>query len=382
MRVVFTPHAYRPSIGGAERYCQGLAEGLARLGHEVHVVVADIDDPEAFYQIGHQSVGRSEEKIEGVAVHRLPYIGFEYRRMGWLWGQRVLRSSTTGFLGRLGDRLAELKPEVVVTLPHLFPNVEGTLGQRESASWKLIYAPMLHEDDPYWSVQQVAAAVAQCDAIMALTEHEKERLLESYGADPARTAVIPPGVEPGRGVEVEDRDPIVLFVGRRTRSKRLDVLYEAMKLVWEEHPDAVLQLAGSPPGTGSDPAVWMAADPRVKIVTGPSEQVKDDLLGNATVVVSPSVTESFGISTLEAWAHGTPVVLVDSPVNRSVVRDGVDGLLASGVQASQLGVAIAQIVRDPGLARRLGNAGRDRVEAEFSWDGSVRRLGRLMEFAG
>ena len=105
-------------------------------------------------------------------------------------------------------------------------------------------------------------------------------------------------------------------------------------------------------------------------------------MGSARVVVSPSVTESFGITTLEAWAHGTPVVLVDSPVNRSVVRDGVDGLLASGAQASQLGVAIAQIVRDPGLARRLGNAGRDRVEAEFSWDGSVRSLGRLMEFAG
>ena len=86
MRVVFAPHAYWPSIGGAERYTQGLAEGLAGLGHEVHVVVADVDDPEAFYELGHQPVGRPEETIGGVAVHRLPYVDFAYRRMGRMLG--------------------------------------------------------------------------------------------------------------------------------------------------------------------------------------------------------------------------------------------------------------------------------------------------------
>ena len=77
MRVVFAPHAYLPSIGGAERYTQGLAEGLATFGHEVHVVVADVDDPEAFYELGHQRVGASEEKLGGVtgpssSLHRFP----------------------------------------------------------------------------------------------------------------------------------------------------------------------------------------------------------------------------------------------------------------------------------------------------------------------
>ena len=106
MRVVFAPHAYLPSIGGAERYAQGLAEGLAKLGHEVHVVVADVDDPEAFYELGHQRVGAAEEKLGGVMVHRLPYIDFRYRQMGRVLGQgRTIGTSTRRFLRILGDRL-------------------------------------------------------------------------------------------------------------------------------------------------------------------------------------------------------------------------------------------------------------------------------------
>ncbi len=88
MKVVFSPHAYSPSIGGAERYAQGLAEGLALLGHEVHVVVADVDDPEAFYELGHDSVGPPNESINGVLVHRLAFRDIGYRLLGNMLGSR------------------------------------------------------------------------------------------------------------------------------------------------------------------------------------------------------------------------------------------------------------------------------------------------------
>ena len=380
MRVAFSLHAYAPSIGGAERYAQGLAEGLADLGHEVHVVVADVDDPEAFYELGHERVGRAKELIGGVQTHRVPYGNFGYRSMGRILGvDRVVRSSTRKFLSHLGDRIAALDPDVVVTLPHLFPNVEETIRLRAGARWKLVYAPMLHEDDPYWSIERVSAAVSRSDCVVALTEHERDRLLESYGASEATTAVVPPGVGSGEGTPYADREAVVLFVGRRTASKRLDVLYEAMRIVWEKFPDVVLKVAGSSPGVGADPAVWIAADPRVSIIDSPTEPEKDQLLGSARVVVSPSLTESFGITTLEAWAQGTPVVVADSPVNRSVVRHGLDGLVAAGESALYLGEAIARVLDDAELAEVMGRAGQNRAQTDFSWDGSVQTLEELLQ---
>lgn len=380
MRVVFAPHAYWPSIGGAERYAQGLAEGLAGLGHEVHVVVADVDDPEAFYELGHGSVGGREETIGGVIVHRLDYGGFAYRHLGRLLGsQRVISSSIKGFQRLLVDRVSTLGPGVVVTLPHLFPNVESLVGIRSVAHWKLVYVPMLHEDDPYWSVERVTDAVARCDGILALTEHERDRLVESYQADPTLTVVVPPGVASAGEATQSDRHRMVLFVGRRTPSKRLDFLYEAMKIVWLEHPDVMLFLAGSPPGVGTDPAIWMVADARVKVIDMPDEIEKDRLLGRAWVVVNPSLTESFGITTLEAWAHGTPVVVVDSPVSRAVVRDGEDGLVADGPDPRDLAVALGRVLGDPDLAASMGAAGRRRAQSEFSWGDSAAVLEGLIE---
>jgi glycosyltransferase involved in cell wall biosynthesis len=346
----------------------------------VHVIVAAVDDPEAFYELGHQPVDPPEETMGGVDVHRVSYIDFIYRNMRRLLGpERAIRSSTRRFGRVLRDRLHELQPDVVVTLPHLFPNVEEMVRLKASARWKLVYAPMLHEDDPYWSVERVSDAVGHSDGIIALTAHEKERLLASYGAREETMSVIPPGVEPGEGTAYADRDPVVLFVGRRTASKRLDVLYEAMKIIWKEYPELTLQLAGMPPGIGPDPAIWMAADPKVKIINGPNEHEKARLLGMARVVVNPSLTESFGIAALEAWAQGTPVVVTDSLVNRSVVRDGEDGLVASGSGSFELAESLVRLLGDPGLASSLGQAGRRRVDQDFSWSASSASLDALLQ---
>ena len=380
MRVAFSPHAYLPSIGGAERYAQGLAEGLAGLGHEVHVVVANVDDPEAFYELGHRGAGPANETIKQVSVHRLAYGDLGYRQLGSFLGvDRVLRSSTDRFQRNLGDLLSGVAPDVVVTLPHLFPNVDEVVRLRATSSWKLVYVPMLHEDDPYWSIDRVSEAVTAADGVIALTDYERDRLLESYGAQPGTTAVIPPGVAFGDDTVLIDREPMVLFVGRRTPSKRLDVLYEAMETVWQEFPEVLLVLAGSPPGVGADPAMWLAADSRVKIVNTPNEREKDQLLARARVVVSPSLTESFGITTLEAWAQGTPVVVTDSPVNRSVVRDGEDGLVAAGPGAAGLASALTSLLRNTDRASALGRAGRLRVEADFTWSGSTAILEKVIE---
>ncbi len=69
--------------------------------------------------------------------------------------------------------LTTLAPDVVVTLPHLFPNVREVVRLGASAKWKLVYAPLLHEDDPYWSIDQVSQAVTAADGVVALTNHEE-----------------------------------------------------------------------------------------------------------------------------------------------------------------------------------------------------------------
>jgi glycosyltransferase involved in cell wall biosynthesis len=376
MRVVFTPHGYTPSIGGAQEYTRGLAEGLARLGHEVHVVAPDIADPEAFYELGHRAAGSAQEEIAGVLVHRLRYRSLLYRIGVARTRGLALRWSLARYRRNLVERVSSIRPEVVITLPHLFPNVVETVALRAQSDWRLIYAPLLHEHDPYWPAERVAAAVAAADAVVALTQHEADRLVTAYRADRARIAVIPPGVDIPNGYSTSRPEPIVLALGRRSASKRLEIVYEAMRAVWRSHPDARLVVAGAPPANGPDPADMMRENPRVEVFDIVDDKARRRLLSSSRLLVSASLIESFGITTLEAWAHGTPVVVADTPVTRSVVRDGVDGIVA-GPDAAGLATGIGRLLDDATHAERLGESGRQRAVAEHSWEKVSRRLGSL-----
>ncbi len=368
--IAFTPHAYHPSVGGAQAYTRGLAEALSRAGYSTHVVAPDVIDPEAFYAIGHTAVGRPLETLNGVTIHRIPILGTKQR--GELKArQRRLAKGTRQILDAI-------QPDLVITLPHLFPNVTATINSRRRSRWQLLYAPLLHEEDPNWSVSAVAAALAKADGAIALTPHEAIRLAAAYGVVSDRIAVVSPGVEKA-SIEINThREPIVAFVGRRSSSKRIAELIAAMQVVWSTLPDARLVLAGTAPTGQPDPADAWRTDPRVSVIDAPSDVDRDRILASVWVSASASITESFGITTLEAWAQGTPVVLVDSPVSRSIVRHGVDGLLV-GQSADEIGRALVEILGDATTARSMGQTGLDRVRSEFTWD---RAAATLIAFAG
>jgi glycosyltransferase involved in cell wall biosynthesis len=99
--------------------------------------------------------------------------------------------------------------------------------------------------------------------------------------------------------------------------------------------------------------------------------------------VLPSVSEGLSLTLLEAMARGLPVVATRVGGNPEVVRDGATGLLVPPRDAMRLAEAIRTVLRDPPAARRLGLAGRRRVEQFFDVRGMVARYEALYQgFSG
>jgi len=92
------------------------------------------------------------------------------------------------------------------------------------------------------------------------------------------------------------------------------------------------------------------------------------LYSHAAVFVCPSIYEPFGLINLEAMACGTPVVASRVGGIPEVVVDGETGWLVEPGDATALGRALREALADPERARRMGEAGRRRVEAQFAWD--------------
>ncbi|MFZ0426416.1 MAG: glycosyltransferase family 4 protein [Xanthobacteraceae bacterium] len=386
MRILHVPHAYYPVLGGAELICKRVSEILVEQGHDVQVLTTDAGAVQAYYEFGVASVIGAEPIVEGVPVKRLNFSDSLYQAGGWAnshlrprWLGRRLAAWMRQYLNRRLDRaiageIARFRPDVVMTMPHLVVNVQSVISARSQIDFPLVMVPMLHEHDPNIDIPATAKGLSFADAVIALTVHEAERLAAAYGVGPENIFMASVGIDLDRDPPtLSDRPKRVVFLGRQVRSKGIGDLIEAMRLIWPDHPDAELAIAGIrvPESIEIDdqiatlPAAWRG---RVKDYGRISEADKAKILRSARCLVLPSKTESFGMVILDAWAQQTPAITWDLPVFRSIVDDEETGLLVDpNGGAVALAGAIGRLLDAPDEAARIGRAGYRKAVETYSW---------------
>lgn len=109
----------------------------------------------------------------------------------------------------------------------------------------------------------------------------------------------------------------------------------------------------------------------------------DALLHHMDVVVLSSFTEAFPLAILEAMRAARPVVSTAVGGTPEMVDHGVTGFLVEPRDAASLGERVLELLDDADRARKMGRAGFDKLQAEFSLDRSVRQAeDRLLQVAG
>ncbi len=241
-------------------------------------------------------------------------------------------------------------------------------------------------------------AYEAADAVIAVSGAMRDDILECYPAlDPARVHVVHNGIDtalyrPDPGTDALDRigldrsRPYVLFVGRITRQKGVPHLLRAVRRV--DPAAQVVLCAGAPDTPEIDREFRELYEELSRVREGvhwipqmlPRPEVIQ-LLTHATVFACPSVYEPLGIVNLEAMACGTAVVASRVGGIPEVVDEGGTGLLVDVDDDFETGLARALdvVLGDPGTARAMGEAGRERAVTEFGWDAVARRTAGLYE---
>jgi glycosyltransferase involved in cell wall biosynthesis len=184
-------------------------------------------------------------------------------------------------------------------------------------------------------------------------------LVDLVGARPEAAAGIRGG---------SDGEPFLLFVGRHIPDKRLDRIPAALAVARRSVPGLTLRVAGSGPTTGAllAAAVENGVANEVQVLGRVDDEQLETLLGQASVLVSPSAREGFGLVVAEAAAHGTPSVVVAGADNAAaeLVDDGVNGFVAVDASAEALGAAIVAALNGGEELHRstLGWFERERIE--------------------
>ncbi len=184
-------------------------------------------------------------------------------------------------------------------------------------------------------------------------------------ADDAR----PPQVT--RGTRQEFR---IVFVGRLVERKGVTHLIEAVRRLPVELRPHLTVIGEGPERQALEAQVQVAGLERRVAILGriPDESLREAYAGS-DVMVLPSIldsrgdTEGLGVVLLEAMSYGIPVVASDIGGITDIIESGKSGLLVPPADPERLAQALERIARDPALARRLGEAGEQRVRQAFGW---------------
>jgi glycosyltransferase involved in cell wall biosynthesis len=179
----------------------------------------------------------------------------------------------------------------------------------------------------------------------------------------------------------------VFSIGTQTHDKGSHQLVEAVKLLWRKIPEVNLVLAGE---VLSDFSAYLSrqqlgASGRFFNLGQIGEDDKTDLLASGDLMVLPSRADSFGITYLEAWFYGKPVIGCFAGGVPEVIDDGVDGFLVPFGEAHLLAEYLEKLLLDGALAEKMGQRGRQKVLEKFTWDQVYQRVKTAVEkkfFAG
>ena len=199
--------------------------------------------------------------------------------------------------------------------------------------------------------------VSKLDALVVLTSQDKEdwrALLPVY--------VIPNSYPfyPEHPSTCDNKQAII--VGRYNSAKGYNYLIEAWKLVYQKHPDWIINIFGS--GEYEDRVCKQIQEnglQDVVIMNNPTDHIMEEYLKSSIYVMS-SVFEGFAMVLLEAMSCGLPCVSFDCPYGpRKVITDGEDGFLVDYLNSQALADGICKLIENEGLRKKMGRNGRRNV---------------------
>ena len=236
------------------------------------------------------------------------------------------------------------------------------------------------------------SAYESADAIIAVSDGMRADVLAAYpNVNPTKVVTIRNGVDVDRFKPTTDKALLnelgitgryAIFVGRITRQKGLAHLLRAWQNVPAEY--GLVLAAGSPDeetiGNEVKALIEELQKTRPNVIWIPDMLPHEKLcalLTSADLFICPSIYEPLGIVNLEAMACETAVLATRVGGIPEVVSDGNTGKLVnySGDGAAlerDLAAAIIELMKEPELLKKYGEAGRKRAAAEFGWPAVAR----------
>ena len=342
------------SIGGGQQHILWLAEHLDRNRFEVTVACEE------------QGYLVDELRRRNIAVHSLRMANrlslrslMECRKL-----LRALRpdivhthGGTAGFLGRISALLSRSKSVV-----HTYHGIHY-----------LHYRNLLRRAT-FTLIDRILLLAT--DRLICVAQHDYNLGLRAGVVDPKKTSVIWNGIDVAKFAssrDVEISRPIVGTIGRLHLQKGHTYFLEAARMVLQDHPGAIFEIAGDGELKGE-----LVMKARALGISGAVRFLGmrtdvPEILSHFSVFVLSSLWEGLPIVLLEAMAARIPIVSTHVDGVLEILTDQQDSLLVPPKDPRRLADAILALLRDPGKSRHLADKAFEIVSTKFNVQTMVKK---------
>jgi len=368
MRVLMVTPSFYPIEGGTEKMVLNLSRELKKIGVHVDVLTFNMDqkwDPKWRKKI---------EKIDGITVFKIP-------ALNWL---PIVHSPRINFdVNLIPGRFTRLMKDYDIIHFHevefSFPLFSYFVKKP-----KILHLHGIRLD--YFKRYHLARVILKnaADVYLSLTKQMKNELIE-LGIPKDKIVCFPNSVD-SKIFQPKEKgtDNTILYVGRIVPRKCLHVLLQSLKDIknpvnleiigpagWNQnYNQKMLKLIESVNRRGNHKIRYLG---RVDYPTLMASYQK------ATIFVSSSSFEPFGVALLEAMSCETPVVSTCTGGAVEVIKNGENGILVPLNNPIKLAEAIDYLLDNKNIRTKIGKAGRKTVTKNYSIEVLVKRLCKLYE---
>ncbi len=371
MRICFISRRYFPAISGMSVYAQNLLRALAAMGHDVVMISQYRGDAAGTRVYG----GGPPPGLMGVKVIGLEAVGEQEPFANW---ERDIQTLVEVAVAEHAD-----KPFDLVHAQYGYPT--GLAALEVSQRLGIPNVVSIQGGDGHW--------VGPCcrthrDAMQVVLDHAGALLIGSrsfaeevqgnHGTAPERFTIVPGAVDTTRfqprdgwtpGAFLDPNVPVLVYHGRVDRRKGvLDTLDAVAALLAE---GCKLRLIVSGIGPDSDAVAArvreLNLDAHTEITGYADYDTAPGVYRRGDIFLSPTYAEGFSNTILEAMASGLPVVSCFAVGVVDCLRAGENGLLVTPGDIPALTRAVARLLDDAALRRRLAETAYDEAKRLYSW---------------
>jgi glycosyltransferase involved in cell wall biosynthesis len=391
MRIGLFTDTYRPSVNGIVYVIDITKKRLEEMGHEVFIFCPadgvrikkiESDDhiirfrsmKNALFDEYNLSLIFPAAELRRVKSYDLDVIHFFTPSFIGLMGVYAAKKTGAALIAQHSTDLSQyikhypaVVPAIVVGAGFVLPNAFRFKGQDVRELMK-IYKPRRLVSE--WGSEIVESLMAmiysRCDAVIALSEKSKIQLeswRDEYWFD---VTVMPTGIDAlpkasakqisdfNAKYDIGKDDEVVLYAGRLSAEKNLDILIPAIKKVLKHRPNARLLYVGDfeYKAVLEQEAQDSGVGDRITFTGSLPRQYLGVAYASADLFVFPSVTDTQGLVVNEAAHAGLPFVIVDELVTE-VVKNGENGIVAKD-NSKSIADAIVTILGDDKLRAEFG----------------------------